>query len=204
MTETGTLHDAFIDELRDTYDAEKQLTKALPKLAKAAANPKLRAAFETHLKETQGQIGRLEQVFASLDEKVRGKHCDGIAGIIEEGKSIMTYARLAETGGLQWPCTAARPDGTPRLYTDLEFPTSWNVSESYEKNIATGHEHTMREYREKKDPNGRAVFVAGDYQPPIDSTDDEFPMIATTGRLAYHWHTRSKSARSPWWSTGGG
>ena len=112
--------------------------------------------------------------------------------------SGMTYARLAETGGLQWPCTAARPDGTPRLYTDLEFPTSWNASESYEKNIATGHEHTMREYREKKDPNGRAVFVAGDYQPPIDSTDDEFPMIATTGRLAYHWHTRSKSARSPW------
>src|SRR6476620_2055418 len=89
MTETATLHDAFIDELRDTIDAEKQLTKALPKLAKAAANPKLRKAFETHLKETQGQIGRLEQVFASLDEKVRGKHCDGIDGIIEEGKSVM-------------------------------------------------------------------------------------------------------------------
>src|SRR4026207_1301000 len=89
MAEAGTLHDAFIDELRDTYDAEKQLTKALPKLAKAATNPKLRAAFETHLQETQGQIARLEQVFESLDEKVRGKHCDGIAGIIEEGKSVM-------------------------------------------------------------------------------------------------------------------
>jgi len=89
MAEPGTLHDAFIDELRDTYDAEKQLTKALPKLAKAATNAKLRAAFETHLQETQGQIARLEQVFGSLDEKVRGKHCDGIAGIIEEGKSIM-------------------------------------------------------------------------------------------------------------------
>ena len=89
MAEAGTLHDAFIDELRDTYDAEKQLTKALPKLAKAATNAKLRAAFETHLQETQGQIARLEQVFESLDEKVRGKHCDGIAGIIEEGKSIM-------------------------------------------------------------------------------------------------------------------
>lgn len=89
MAETGTLHDAFIDELRDTYDAEKQLTKALPKLAKAATNGKLRTAFETHLQETQGQITRLEQVFESLDEKVRGKHCDGIAGIIEEGASIM-------------------------------------------------------------------------------------------------------------------
>jgi len=89
MAEAGTLHDAFIDELRDTYDAEKQLTKALPKLAKAASNPKLRQAFESHLEETQGHIERLDQVFESLDEKARGKHCDGIAGIIEEGKSIM-------------------------------------------------------------------------------------------------------------------
>jgi len=89
MAETATLRDAFIDELRDTYDAEKQLTKALPRLAKAATSPKLREAFETHLEETRGQIERLEQVFQGLEEKVRGKHCDGIAGIIEEGKSIM-------------------------------------------------------------------------------------------------------------------
>ncbi len=89
MADTGTLHDAFIDELRDTYDAEKQLTKALSKLAKAASNPQLRDAFETHLEETQGHVTRLEQVFESLDERARGKHCEGIAGIIEEGKSIM-------------------------------------------------------------------------------------------------------------------
>jgi ferritin-like metal-binding protein YciE len=89
MAEAGTLHDAFVDELRDTYDAEKQLTKALPKMAKAASSPNLRAAFEAHLQETREQIERLEQIFAGLDEKVRGKHCDGIAGIIEEGKTIM-------------------------------------------------------------------------------------------------------------------
>lgn len=89
MPQTGTLHDAFIDELRDAYDAEKQLTKALPKLAKAAASADLRQAFEDHLEETRGHVERLEQVFASIDEKVRGKHCDGIAGIIEEGKSVM-------------------------------------------------------------------------------------------------------------------
>jgi ferritin-like metal-binding protein YciE len=58
-------------------------------MAKAASSPDLRKAFETHLEETRGQIDRLEQVFASLDEKVRGKHCDGIAGIIEEGKAVM-------------------------------------------------------------------------------------------------------------------
>jgi len=89
MAETGTLHDAFLDELRDAYDAEKQLTKALPRMAKAASSPDLRKAFEVHLEETRGQIERLERVFAGLDEKVRGKHCDGIAGIIDEGKSVM-------------------------------------------------------------------------------------------------------------------
>ena len=89
MPDAGTLHDAFIDELRDAYDAEKQLTKALPKMAKAASSPELRDAFEMHLEETRGQVERLEEVFLSLDEKVRGKHCDGIAGIIEEGKAVM-------------------------------------------------------------------------------------------------------------------
>jgi len=89
MAEATTLHDAFIEELRDTYDAERQLTKALPKLAKAASSPRLRDAFESHLEETKNQIERLESVFASLDEKVRGKHCDGIAGIIQEGAAII-------------------------------------------------------------------------------------------------------------------
>jgi ferritin-like metal-binding protein YciE len=89
MAEAGTLHDAFIDELKDVYDGERQLTKALAKLAKTATAPPLREAFESHLQETQGQIERLEQVFDSLEEKVRGKHCEGIAGIVDEGKAIM-------------------------------------------------------------------------------------------------------------------
>ena len=89
MAEIKTLHDAFVDELRDTYDAEKQVTKALPKMVKAASSAQLKTAFQNHLAETQTQIARLEKVFASLGEKVRGKHCDGVAGIIEEGKAIM-------------------------------------------------------------------------------------------------------------------
>jgi ferritin-like metal-binding protein YciE len=89
MAEATSLHDAFIDELRDTYDAEKQIIKALPKMVKAASSSELQEAFSSHLEETRGQVQRLEQVFASLDEKVRGKHCDGMAGIIEEGKSKM-------------------------------------------------------------------------------------------------------------------
>lgn len=89
MAESGTLHEAFVNELKDAYDAEKQLTKALPKLAKTATSAELRAAFESHLEETRTHIDRLERAFEALDEPAKGKHCDGIAGIIEEGKSIM-------------------------------------------------------------------------------------------------------------------
>ena len=84
-----SLRELFVEELRDTYDAEKQVTKALPKMIKAATDPDLRSAFELHLEETRGQIERLEQVFEALGEKPRGKRCEGVAGILEEGKSIM-------------------------------------------------------------------------------------------------------------------
>jgi ferritin-like metal-binding protein YciE len=86
----GGLHKAFVDELRDAYDAEKQLIKALPKLAKASSSERLRTAFLDHLEETRGHVERLEQVFASVNERARGKHCDGIAGIIEEGQAAMS------------------------------------------------------------------------------------------------------------------
>jgi ferritin-like metal-binding protein YciE len=89
MPTSGTLHDAFLDELRDVYDAELQVSKALPTMAKAATAPKLKAAFEAHLKETKGQVSRLEEAFASLDEKARGTHCGGMAGILAEGKAAI-------------------------------------------------------------------------------------------------------------------
>jgi ferritin-like metal-binding protein YciE len=89
MAGTTTLHDAFIDELCDAHNAEKQLLKELGKLAQASSNPRLREAFESHRDETEGHIARLEQVFERLGERVRDKHCDGIAGIIEEGRWIM-------------------------------------------------------------------------------------------------------------------
>ena len=91
MADTWTLRDAFIEELRDAYDAEKQLIKVLPKMAKAATSPGLRALFEQHLDQTRGQLVRLEQVFERLDERPRGKQCDGIAGIIEEGRALQLW-----------------------------------------------------------------------------------------------------------------
>jgi len=89
MAEVQTLHEAFIDELKDLYNAEKQLTKALPKMAKNATSPQLRAAFTSHLKETKNQVRRLERAFSLLEEKPQGKLCDGMQGILKEGNKMM-------------------------------------------------------------------------------------------------------------------
>jgi ferritin-like metal-binding protein YciE len=83
------LNDLFLDTLKDIYYAEKQILKSLPKMAKAATSDQLRAAFEKHHDETEGQIGRLEQIFELLDKPARGKKCDAIEGILDEGKEIM-------------------------------------------------------------------------------------------------------------------
>lgn len=89
MATVETLHEAFVDELKDLYNAEKQLTKALPKLAKNATDSRLKNAISEHLRETQDQVKRLEQVFGMLDERASGKQCDGMQGIIKEGEKVM-------------------------------------------------------------------------------------------------------------------
>jgi ferritin-like metal-binding protein YciE len=83
------LNDLFLDTLKDIYYAEKQILKALPKMAKAAQSEKLQAAFEKHHDETEGQIERLEQIFELLGKAARGKKCDAIEGILDEGKEVM-------------------------------------------------------------------------------------------------------------------
>jgi ferritin-like metal-binding protein YciE len=83
------LNDLFLDTLKDIYYAEKQIYKALPKMAKAAGSDQLRAAFEKHQAETEVQIERLEQIFETLGKAARGKKCDAIEGILDEGKEIM-------------------------------------------------------------------------------------------------------------------
>lgn len=89
MAKQKELADLFLDTLKDIYFAEKKILSALPKMAKAAKSPKLKAAFEKHEAETDAQVERLEQVFASIDENPRGKTCDAIMGILDEGKEIM-------------------------------------------------------------------------------------------------------------------
>lgn len=79
----------YVDQLRDMYNAEKQLTKALPKMAKAASNRELRSAIEEHLEVTKRQVERLEEVFRGLGRPATGKTCKGMAGVIEEGQEIL-------------------------------------------------------------------------------------------------------------------
>src|SRR3954465_9664174 len=83
------LNDLFLDTLKDIYYTEKKILKSLPKMAKAATSGQLRAAFEKHHDETEGQIGRLEKIFELLGKPARGKKCDAIEGILDEGKEIM-------------------------------------------------------------------------------------------------------------------
>jgi ferritin-like metal-binding protein YciE len=83
------LKTVLIDELRDMYSAKNRLVKALPKLAKGSKNPKLKSIFTAHLAETKGQVERLKKVFAELGEKPTGQHCNGMEGVIEEGKDAL-------------------------------------------------------------------------------------------------------------------
>lgn len=85
-----TLKELYFDELRDIYDAENEIVKALPKLAEAAASPQLRAAFEHHLQETKQHVTRLEDVFRGLGEKPKAKKCDGVRGILQEGEELIS------------------------------------------------------------------------------------------------------------------
>jgi len=89
MPKVATMENLFLNEIRDLYDAEKQLTKALPKMAKAASSNELKQAIEEHLQETKNQVERLEQVFESIDQKASGKKCAAMTGLIQEGEEII-------------------------------------------------------------------------------------------------------------------
>src|SRR5262249_25024827 len=102
MNQDHTLHNLMLDEIRDLYDAEKQLVKALPKMADKASGAGLRQAIAHHLGATQGHVQRLERAFGMLDEKAKGKHCSGIAGIIDEGSDILgsSYEGVVKDAGI--------------------------------------------------------------------------------------------------------
>lgn len=89
MSSINTLQDLLIDELQDLYDAEQQLVKALPKMAKAARNEELKQGFLTHLEETKGHVGRIEQAFAKLGTEAKAKTCQAMKGLVKEGSEAI-------------------------------------------------------------------------------------------------------------------
>jgi len=103
-----SLRELYVDELKDLYNAEQQLTKALPKMAEASSHPDLKNAFREHLRQTEGQIARLEQIFEQLGRGPRGKHCKGMAGLIEEGEEMIKEGGDADTLDAALICAAQK------------------------------------------------------------------------------------------------
>ena len=89
MSHVNTIEHLFVEELKDLYSAENQITKTLPKLVEAATSTDLKSAFEHHLKETEGQIERLDKTFKILGTSPKGKTCDGMKGILDEGAQLL-------------------------------------------------------------------------------------------------------------------
>jgi len=121
-----SLKELFVEELQDLYSAETQITKALPKMAKAATNPTLKDAFESHLEETREQIKRLDQIFETLGESSKGKTCEGMKGLLKEGDELMKEDADPEVMDAGLIAAAQRVEhyemagyGTVRTYAEL-------------------------------------------------------------------------------------
>jgi ferredoxin-nitrate reductase len=128
-----------------------------------------------------------EGAFNAWRECSRGRPCD---------YSGLSYEKLDRASGIQWPCTEASPNGTERLYTNGVFNTAADYCELYGHDLVTGAEISPTQYR-ASDPKGRAVIKPADYVPPPEEPDTHYPFWLTTGRVVYHWHTRTKTSRVP-------
>jgi anaerobic selenocysteine-containing dehydrogenase len=128
-----------------------------------------------------------ESAFEAWKGCSRGRPCD---------YSALTYEKLRGESGIQWPCTDAAPDGTERLYVEGRFNTDPDYAEDFGHDLKTGAVVTEEQFRAKQ-PNGRAFLKPADYQPSPEVTSPERPLLATTGRTLYHFHTRTKTARAP-------
>jgi anaerobic selenocysteine-containing dehydrogenase len=128
-----------------------------------------------------------ESAFEAWKECSRGRPCD---------YSGLSYAKLREQGGVQWPCNEENPDGTERIYGDGRFWSHPDYCESYGRDLLTGAPVEATEYR-ALNPDGKAVLKAAAYQPPHEQPDDDYPLTLTTGRTLYHFHTRTKTGRAP-------
>ena len=127
-----------------------------------------------------------EGAFNAWRECSRGRPCD---------YSGLSYEKLTGGSGIPWPCNDQHPDGSVRYYTDLIFATDPDYCESYGHDLLTGTPIKAEDYR-SKDPKGRAFLRPAEYIPPMEEPDEEYPFFLTTGRVVYHFHTRTKTGRS--------
>jgi formylmethanofuran dehydrogenase subunit D len=107
----------------------------------------------------------------------------------------MSYEKLSGVSGIQWPCNESYPDGCEHLYVDGTFNTAADYCEDFGHDLATGAMRTPEQYK-ANDPKGRAFLHAADYEPPHESPDESYPFWLTTGRVVYHFHTRTKTGRA--------
>jgi ferredoxin-nitrate reductase len=147
-------------------------------------------AHRMHMRDKDGapliKWSTSEETFEAWKDCSRGRPCD---------YSGMSYAKLSEGSGIQWPCNEQYPDGTPHLYTDGVFNTAEEECETYGFDLETGAARTLEEYK-ALDPKGKAFLHGSDYQPPHEEPDAEYPLWLTTGRVVFHFHTRTKTGRS--------
>jgi ferredoxin-nitrate reductase len=127
-----------------------------------------------------------EECFDAFASITRGRPCD---------YSGLSYDTLRKGTGVQWPCTDAHPEGTERLYTSHTFNTDTDYCEDYGHDLVTGAAYERKDHADL-DPAGRAVLKAAKYVPPHESPGDDYPLLFTTGRTAYHFHTRTKTGRA--------
>ena len=127
-----------------------------------------------------------EEAFEAWKKCSKGRPCD---------YSGMSYSKLSAGSGIQWPCNEEYPDGKERLYENGVFNTFFDYCETYGYDLTTGAEKPPEKFR-ANDPNGKAFLIPSDYQSPNEQPDKRFPLWLTTGRIVYHFHTRTKTGRS--------
>jgi anaerobic selenocysteine-containing dehydrogenase len=127
-----------------------------------------------------------EEVFEGWKACSKGRPCD---------YSGLSYAKLSEGSGIQWPCNEQFPNGTPHLYTNGQFNTAGDYCETYNYDLDTGAANDEEKYK-SIDPQGKAFIKGVDYEQPHEMPDEEYPLWLTTGRVVYHFHTRTKTGRS--------
>jgi ferritin-like metal-binding protein YciE len=192
------LHDLFVEELKDIYDAEKQLTKALPKMAKAAESDQLRAAFEGHLEITRMQVNRCEEVFRSLGIAARGKPCEGMKGLIEEGEETIEELDKGSTRDAALIASAQKIEHY-EIATYGTLATFADVLELQDAKDLLG-----QTLEEEKEADEKLTGIAGQINPQSETEaegeeeteGDEEGRLATPGPRSNRGTSRSSRGRS--------